>query len=289
MTDGRENRRDDFAVLIEESRSEIQEKWMEEITRKLDPETIKIVGEQHYRAEMKEILTAVSSVWRIEGRDWGQSDEYRSLAEILNRISAFQAKRFVAPAQTALYFFSLRGAIAELAAQSLETVENVSSDLFQRFNSLMDQIGLTAFEAYARAREQLITEQSNAILELSTPIIKLWDNILLLPIIGAVDTNRASQIIEGLLKAIHGFEATMVILDVTGVPIIDTRVAQHLIQTVTAGRMLGAEVIITGISPDMAQTLVKLDIDLSMVRTKGRLQSGVSEAFRLLGMEIISE
>jgi rsbT co-antagonist protein RsbR len=136
--------------------------------------------------------------------------------------------------------------------------------------------------------ERRVVEQERSILELSTPVVKLWDEIVLLPLIGVVDTARAQQMIESLLAAIVRANARVVVLDITGVPSVDTSVAQHLIKSVAAAKMLGAEVIVTGVSPEAAQTLVKLCVDLSSMRTRGSLRAGLAEALSLTGRRVTS-
>lgn len=155
-----------------------------------------------------------------------------------------------------------------------------------RFGVVMDRLTSVVVDSYTTGREDLIGRQSRAILELSTPVITLWDSIVLLPLVGVIDTARAQQMMERLLEAVVQAEAQVALLDITGVPIIDTRVARHLLVTIDAARMLGAETIMTGISADAAMTLTGLGIDLSRVRTKGSLKSGVVEALRLVGRAV---
>lgn len=135
--------------------------------------------------------------------------------------------------------------------------------------------------------EAEVREHSRTIMDLSTPVIKLWDGIVILPLVGVIDTMRAQQIIENLLSSIVENEAAVAILDVTGVPMIDTSVAQHILKTVSAGKMLGAEVIITGFSPNVAQTLVTLGVNLGDITTSGSLRDGVAKAFDIVGKKLV--
>lgn len=150
-------------------------------------------------------------------------------------------------------------------------------------------VGIIRDISERKEAENLIARQSDALMELSTPAIKIWDGVVLLPLIGVIDTNRAQQIIENLLESVVANEARVVIVDVTGVPIIDTTVAQHLLKTISAAGMLGARVILTGISPEIAQTLVRLRVDFSDIHTCGTLRAGVSEALCSVGMQVIAK
>lgn len=185
-----------------------------------------------------------------------------------------------------MYCFYLRTVFEHLQVEYRETPEQA----FTVFSSLMKltffDIGL-AIDTFIESRERTIQGQQEAIRELSTPVLLLRPGLLLLPIIGLIDTRRARQLTEQLLHSVRSSRAKVVVIDVTGVPSVDTKVANHLVQTVEAARLMGAVSIVTGIAPDIAQTMVRLGIDLIRIRTVGDLQSGIEEAERLLGYTVV--
>lgn len=185
-----------------------------------------------------------------------------------------------------MYCFYLRAVFKRLQEEYRETPEQA----FAVFESLMKltffDVGL-AIGTYIESRERTIQGQQEAIRELSTPVLLLRPNLLLLPIIGLIDSLRARQLTEQLLRSVRSNRAKVVVIDVTGVPSVDTKVANHLVQAVEAARLMGAASIITGIAPDIAQTMVKLGIDLMRITTVGDLQSGIEEAERLLGYRVV--
>jgi rsbT co-antagonist protein RsbR len=157
-----------------------------------------------------------------------------------------------------------------------------------------ENLALVAQERDATMRQleeklHTIELQTQAILELSTPVIQVWDDILVLPLVGTIDTARAQQIMESLLESVVQRRAAVVILDVTGVPVVDTKVANHLIKTIDAARLLGAEALLTGVSPTNAQTLVRLGVDLTSITTRSSLQAGLRRAFELTRQRVVKE
>lgn len=272
--------------IMESYASEILSDWVLRLQSRLTPGTLNSLRPARLREQAERLLISLKlpiarAVYDVDG------PEYADAVALLTEISEANAKMEVAPTETALFVLSLKDALFKhLQSAFAEDAGRLNAEIL-KLNGVIDRLGLVTFEAYSRAREAVIIEQSQTILELSTPTVKLWDGILMVPLIGVVDTLRAAQVIERLLQAIVETESEVAIIDVTGVPIIDTRVAQHLIKTITAVKMLGAETIITGISPNMAQTMVKLDIDLGTVRTCGTLRAGMAEAFHLIGARVV--
>ncbi len=264
-----------IADLIAVKQRDVLKTWMDNIVALPGSRTLEFMTEDQLLQQTTNLLQTLITAFRSDNFEDITRPEYADALAILRDISAARAEQGFNPSETAAFVLSLKDALLEYLQEEYgESPEQLNSEVV-RLNKLIDQLGLVTFETFALTREEIINQQSQSLLELSTPVIQLWEQIVLLPLIGVIDTARASQIMERMLHAIVETESRVAILDVTGVPIIDTSVAQHLVRTASAATMVGAEVILTGISPDMAQTLVKLNIDLGTLTTRGTLRAGV--------------
>ncbi|HUR95970.1 MAG TPA: STAS domain-containing protein, partial [Gemmatimonadales bacterium] len=191
------------------------------------------------------------------------------------------------PSETASFVFSLK---APLFLKIRSEIGNDGATLFEelrRADDLLDRLGLFTTEMHQKTREEVIRRQQQDMLELSTPVVKLWEGILALPMIGTLDSSRTQVVMESLLQRIVETGAELAILDITGVPTVDTLTAQHLIKTVTAARLMGAECIISGVRPQIAQTIVHLGVDLGDVVTKATIADAFAMALQRRGMAVV--
>jgi rsbT co-antagonist protein RsbR len=216
----------------------------------------------------------------IDAREW---DEVRAA---LSELSQQRARQGSTPSETALFVFSVKEPLfARLRTELLSAPEQLA-DVTWVISTLLDQLGLFTMEVYQKSRDQIIVRQQHELLELSTPVVKLWQNILALPLIGTLDSNRTQVVMESLLQKIVETGAAIAIIDITGVPMVDTLVAQHLLKTVAAARLMGADCIISGIRPQIAQTIVHLGVNLEDVVTKATLADAFLIALERTGSTV---
>lgn len=214
-----------------------------------------------------------------------RSSAYDGLRGLLSDLGRTRARQGFSPTETAVSVFALKEAVLELLD---ERGDLASYQAFGKLSRVIDDLGLYMIETYAAARETVIAQQAETLLELSTPVVKLWDGIVALPLVGTLDSARTQVVMEALLQALVDTGSEHAIIDITGVPAVDTQVAQHLLKTVQAARLLGAECIVSGIRPQIAQTVVALGIEFGDIHTKASLSDAMLLAMRRSGVDVVS-
>jgi rsbT co-antagonist protein RsbR len=216
-----------------------------------------------------------------------QSAAYDPLRDMLSDVSRTRASQGFSARETATFVLSIKQPLFTAVRESLGNDATAMADEMWNTTELIDSLGLYTTEAYLKNREETIRRQQEEMLELSTPVVKLWDGILALPLIGTLDSARTQIVMESLLEAIVQTNSKVAIIDITGVPTVDTVVAQHLLKTVTAARLMGADCIISGVRPQIAQTIVHLGINLLDVTTKATLSDAFAIALQRSGFKFV--
>jgi rsbT co-antagonist protein RsbR len=241
------------------------------------------------RKEATEFLRRLQKVDAGADVDNVESAAWQDVRAFLDDLSRARAVQGFSSADTAIFVFSLKRPIFEQLRKAAGSNAEELADEVWRATRLIDALGLHTVKAFQMSREQIIARQQEELLELSTPVVKLWDGILALPMIGTLDSARTQVVMESLLQRIVETSAELAIIDITGVPTVDTLVAQHLLKTVTAIRLMGADCIISGIRPQIAQTIVHLGVDLQGVITKATLADALSLGLRRLGYAVAKQ
>ena len=212
--------------------------------------------------------------------------EFDKVYDLLVGISSSRGKRGFSPRENAQYLLSFRETISRILSEGEKDPAKLY-DANLKIGNVIDNMTILTFEAYMKGREDIILRQTDEISEISTPVIRVWDGVVALPIIGTLDSSRTQIVMENLLQQIVDSGSSIAILDISGVPAVDSLVAQHLIKTVSATRLMGAECIISGIRPEIAQTVVHLGIDLTGIITKASLASALKTAFDMLQLTVV--
>jgi rsbT co-antagonist protein RsbR len=215
-----------------------------------------------------------------------QATECAGVRELLDDLSRARVAQGFTPSETALFVFSLKEPLFELLRREIAENPDDLARAIWTTTRLLDNLGLYTVEAFAKTREEVIVRQQQELLELSTPVVELWDGILALPLIGTLDSARTQIVMESLLERIVSSGAEMAIIDITGVPTVDTLVAQHLIKTISAARLMGADCVLSGIRPQIAQTIVHLGLELNVV-SKATMADALALALRRSGKAVV--
>lgn len=270
-----------LARVLDKRRAELLSQWSAFLA---DADTSKgRVTREELSDQADEFLTLLSRAIRGgSGEDWN-SPPFADMRAFLEKVSRSRVKQGFSSDETATFIFSFkRPLFAALRAEAGQDGTAFADEVWVA-TALLDGLGLHTVKSFQRSREEVINRQQQDLLELSTPVVKLWDGVLALPVIGTLDSARTQVVMESLLQQILDTESEIAIIDITGVPMVDTMVAQHLLKTVTALRLMGAECIISGIRPQIAQTIVHLGVDLQGVTTRATLADALALALKRIG------
>ncbi len=273
----------DLASILSRKQDVILAEWVKEMSgtvRRSD-----LLKENDLQSECATMLRLVRDALEASNGDVQfQSSAWDAVREMLGNISRTRALQGFTPSETASFVFSAKRPLFTQIREESKGNGELLASLMWAATELLDAMGVYTTEVYQKSREEVIRRQQEELLELSTPVVKLWDSILALPIIGTLDSARTQVVMESLLDAIVKTNSRIAIIDITGVPTVDTVVAQHLLKTVTAARLMGADCIISGVRPQIAQTIVHLGINLLDVTTKATLAAAFLLALQRLGI-----
>lgn len=278
------NAKSQLPHLVESHESEILQAWIKDqlaaVSRK------DLLKESELREQSGTFLRAFRDLLQGAGNSADESKAWAQARQVLTTISSERAKLGFGPTETATFIYSLKPHLFRVLRQEMSRMPDVLVEEIDRASTVLDGLGLYTNEVYQKAREDVIRRQQQEMLELSTPVIKLWDGVLCLPMIGTLDSQRSQIVMENLLQSIADSGADVAIIDITGVPAVDTLTAQHLLKTISAARLMGAECILSGIRPQIAQTIVHLGIDLQKVQTKASLADALVLALHRRGFGV---
>jgi rsbT co-antagonist protein RsbR len=273
-----------LAEIIRANEAEILSSWMSSQLQSLATRR-DLLSENDLHRESRDFLSAVSRAASQGGILDVSSSSYASVRDFLASLSASRARQGFSPGETAMFVFSLKQPLFAQIRKSTTDVHTLADETWAA-TVLLDKLGMYTAEMFQKSREELIVRQQQEMMELSTPVVTLWKGILALPLIGTLDSARTQVVMENLLQRIVETGSVIAILDITGVPTVDTLVAQHLLKTVAAARLMGADCIISGIRPQIAQTIVHLGVDLNSVITKATLADAFAVALKRLDLRV---
>ncbi len=286
VTEMSQNGKSRLAEIVEKHQASLLGEWIKEQTGATAAKR-GVLKEGELRDQCKEFLGLLVDAMNGDGKlDSIQGTNWARVREMLASLSRSRGMQGYSPSETASFVFSLKKPLFARLREELSGDAQVLADETWKSTLLLDSLGLYTTEVYQKSRDEVIARQQQEMLELSTPVVKLWDGILALPMIGTLDSARTQIVMETLLQKIVDTGSVVAIIDITGVPTVDTLTAQHLLKTVSAARLMGADCIISGIRPQIAQTIVHLGVELGGVTTKATMADAFALALDRLGRTV---
>ncbi|MGC5343808.1 STAS domain-containing protein [Streptomyces sp. DT24] len=275
----KQNASAEMVKLLSADSQEVTAGWVERVSGTLGGR----LSRAELDRELRELYTALQEALRAGGQDL-HAEELSEVRALLTELSRNRARQGFTPSETAISVFALKGELEKVlqdgSAQEIQA--------YLRLARLLDELGLFTIETHSRAREEIISAQSDQLMELSTPVVKLWDGVIAVPLVGTLDSARTQVVMEKLLQALVDTGSEQAIIDITGVPAVDTQVAQHLLKTIVAARLMGAECTVSGIRPQIAQTIVALGIEFGDIVTKATLADALQLALKKSGIDLVA-
>jgi len=273
--------------LFRKHEKELLAQWMEEQLKAttLRPE---LLDESELRRQSAEFLILLRDTTLGGIPSSLEAPQCRKLTDMLASVTRSRVQQGFSPVEVATFVFSIKQPLFRLMSSDYASDMKLLNERWWEISVFLDKLGLYTTDIYQKIREDIIKRQQAELLELSTPVVELWKGVLALPLIGTLDSARTQVVMESLLERLVETQASIAIIDITGVPTVDTNVAKHLLKTVTAARLMGAECMISGISPAIAQTMVHLGVDLAEVPTKASLATALKIAMQKIGLKVVS-
>jgi len=272
------------AAILKKYEDDLLSEWMRHLAASTGKDSR--LSEEKLRGQAREFLSLLQQATQSGDLNDTSSTHWKEIGAFLDGLSRERVLQGFSSDQTAMFVFSLKRPLFDRLRTELAKDPEALAEETWTTTELLDKMGLLTVKAFQRSREEVINRQQEELLELSTPVVKLWDGVLAVPMIGTLDSARTQLVMESLLQRIVEQGAEIAIIDITGVPTVDTLVAQHLLKTVTAIRLMGADCIISGVRPQIAQTIVHLGVDLQGVTTKANLADALSLALKRSGYVI---
>ncbi|MFD6800648.1 STAS domain-containing protein [Streptomyces cyaneofuscatus] len=275
----KQDSKSDLAGLLSADRERVVDQWIDSVVGSLKGR----ISKAEVDRELRELYAALVEALTAGGED-ARGENLSETRALLTELSRNRARQGFTPSETAISVLALKKAFEP----ALRDGSAEDTDRYLRLSRILDDLALFTIETYTRTREEIISSQAAQLMELSTPVVKLWDGVIAVPLVGTLDSARTQVVMEKLLQALVDTGSEQAIIDITGVPAVDTQVAQHLLKTIVAARLMGAECTVSGIRPQIAQTIVALGIEFGDIVTKATLADALQLALKKSGIDLVA-